>query len=133
MISNLLSYYFKLLLMIPLALTLSGCGIVILGGAAAGTVGYVSGDLEATLENPYDQVVAAINRAIAENSITEISKTEEKQQISYVLKTLQGDKVQLNAAYATKELSNVSIRVGTFGDENLSREILNEIKSRLNN
>lgn len=133
MISHLPSSYFKLLLLIPLALTLSGCGVVIIGGAAAGTVGYMSGDLKTTLEKPYDQVVAATNHAITENSISVISKTEEKSKVSYVFKTLQGDKVQLNLEYATKELTHVSIRVGLIGDEPLSRQILNEIESRLNN
>lgn len=121
------------LLYIYAVLSLSGCGVLLIGGAAAGTVGYVSGELTAAMENNYDQVVAATDLAIAENSITELSRTSGKYQVSYVLKTLQGDKVQLNVAYATRDLTNVSIRIGMFGDEPLSRQILNEIESRLNN
>lgn len=113
-------------------LFLSGCGVILIGGAAAGTVGYVSGELTATLESPYEQVVEAANRAIAENSITEVTKTPENHKVAYVLRTLQGDKVQLEVAYATKDLTNVSIRVGLIGDEPLSRHILDEIESRLN-
>lgn len=122
---------FKLLLLFSAALSLSGCGVVLIGGAAAGTVGYVSGELTATLNSPYEQVVAAADRAIAENSISEISKTLEKYQVSYVLKTVQGDKIEMHIAYTTTDLTNISIRVGIFGDEPLSRQILNEIESRL--
>lgn len=125
--------HFKLVLLLYAAWSLAGCGVVLIGGAAAGTVGYMSGELTATLDSAYEQVVAATNRAIAENSIVEVTKTPEKYQVSYVLKTPQGDKVQLHVAYATKKLTDVSIRVGLFGDEPLSRHILNEIESRLEN
>lgn len=133
MIARIPAFHCRLFLLLYTALSLSGCGIVLIGGAAAGTAGYVSGELTATLSSPYNQVVAATNRAIAENSITEVSSTPEEYQVSYVLKTLQGDKVQLIVVYGTKELTNVSIRVGLFGDKPLSKQILNEIESRLNN
>lgn len=131
MIARIPSFHCILFVLLYTALSLSGCGIVLIGGAAAGTVGYVSGDLSAALDSPYDKVVAAANRAIAENSITEVSSTPEDYKTAYVLKTLQGDKVQLEVVYGTKDLTNVSIRVGLFGDEPLSKQILNEIESRL--
>ena len=112
-------------------LSLSGCGVILLSGAAAGTVGYVSGELTATLDSTYEQVVVATDRAITENSIQEIARTEERSQISYVLKTAQGDKVQITIADAAGERASISIRVGVFGDEPLSRQILHEIESRL--
>lgn len=120
-------------LLLYTALCLSGCGVILIGGAAAGTVGYVNGELTSILESTYEQVVAATDRAIVENSIHEVTKTTEKYQASYILKTPQGDKIQINIAYKTRKLTEVSIRVGIFGVESLSREILNEIESRLNN
>lgn len=133
MIERIPAFHYILFLPLYTVLSLSGCGIVLIGGAAAGTAGYVSGELKAALSSPYDRVVAATDRAIAENSITEVSTTPEEYQVSYVLKTLQGDKVQLIVVYGTKELTNVSIRVGLFGDKPLSKQILHEIESRLNN
>jgi len=121
------------MLVLSAALGLSGCGVILIGGAAAGTVGYVNGELTSTLESTYEQVVAAADRAIVENSIHEVSKTTEAYQASYVLRTPQGDKIQINIAYKTRKLTEVSIRVGIFGVESLSRQILNEIESRLNN
>lgn len=132
MIARITAGYCSFILLLYSVLSLSGCGVILIGGAAAGTVAFVSGDLTAALNSPYEQVVAAADRAIAENSITEVTKTPEKYKVAYVLRTLQGDKVQLEVAYATKDLTNVSIRVGLIGDEPLSRHILNEIESRLN-
>lgn len=119
------------LILLYTLLSLTGCGVLLIGGAAAGTVGYVSGDLNATLESTFDQVVAAADMTIAENSITQVSRTPEPHQVQYVLKTLQGDKVQVTVTRATKGTTAISIRVGLFGDEPLSRQILNEIESRL--
>ena len=56
-------------LLVPFLLFhLSGCGVLILGGAAAGTVGYVSGDLTATLEGGFEKVVEAADSAISDNA-----------------------------------------------------------------
>jgi len=123
-----LSRCFVLLLLVN---HLSGCGVLILGGAAAGTVGYVSGDLEASVEGTFRQVVNATDQAIEDNSITLLSKEVTSHSITYVLKTPQEDKIDLSITYAARNLTNVMIRVGVFGDEPLSRRILNEIESRL--
>ena len=110
---------------------LAGCGILILGGAAAGTVGYVSGDLNATIEGGFQNVVEAADTAISENSIGETSRDARQHSVAYELRTLQDDKVLLTIARASKDLTNVTIRVGVFGDEPLSHHILEEIKIRV--
>jgi len=131
MIANLLSRYWKLAVLLTLALPLSSCGVILIGGAAAGTVGYVSGELSATLNSRYELVVEATDRAISENDIVTISRARDNHLVSYELRTLNEDKVQLEVTYATRDLTNVAIRVGIFGDEPLSRQILNEIETRL--
>jgi hypothetical protein len=131
MTSNSLTFWARLLLMPYLLFQLSGCGVLILGGAAAGTVGYVSGDLKATLEGRFEKVVEATDRAISDNSITQKSKDETQHSVVYELRTLQDDKVALTITRASTDLTNVIIRVGVFGDEPLSRHILTEIENRL--
>ncbi len=118
-----------ILLMVPLLF--SGCGVLILGGAAAGTVGYVNGDMNATLENKFDQVVRATDQMIKDNSIIESSKDVSRYKIDYVLRTHQKDKIELNITYATRDLTHITIRVNPFGDESLSYQILNQIKTGL--
>lgn len=110
---------------------LSGCGVLILGGAAAGTVGYVSGELEAAVEGRFHQVVKAADQTIEDLSITVQSKNVSSHAVAYICKTVQNDTVELNIIYATRNLTNITIRVGVFGDEPLSRRILKEIESRL--
>jgi hypothetical protein len=119
------------LVLLGLLLQLSGCGVLILGGAAVGTVGYVSGDLEASVEGHFHQVVKAADQTIEEDSISVLSKDVSSYSVTYILKTPQNDKVDLKIIYATKNITNVTIRVGVFGDEPLSRRILKEIESRL--
>lgn len=120
-----------ILIILVLLPQLSGCGALILGGAAAGTVGYVSGDLEAAVEAPFRQVVKAADQAIEDHTITVLSKDVTSYAVAYVLKTPQNDKVDMRIIYATRNLTNVTIRVGVFGDEPLSRRILKEIEARL--
>ena len=125
------SFWPRLLLLPYLLFHLSGCGVLILGGAAAGTVGYVSGDLKATLEGKFENVVAATDEAISDNSITQAAKDETQHSVVYELRTLQDDKIALTITRASRDLTNVVIRVGVFGDEPLSRHILTEIENRL--
>lgn len=126
-----LTFVARLLLMFFALFHLTGCGVLILGGAAVGTVGYVSGDLNATLEGGFQNVVEATDSAISDNSITEISKDTSQHSIAYELRTPQDDKVLLTITRASKDLTNVTVRVGVFGDEPLSHHILDEIKIRV--
>ncbi|MBT8346908.1 MAG: DUF3568 domain-containing protein [Desulfofustis sp.] len=121
----------RLLLMPYLLFHLSGCGVLLIGGAAAGTVGYVSGDLKATLEGRFEKVVEATDSAINDNSITQVTKDETQHNAIYELRTLQDDKVALSIVRASRDLTNITIRVGVFGDEPLSRRILTQIENRL--
>lgn len=131
MISSSVTSLMRFLLLPLLLFLLSGCGVLILGGAAAGTVGYVSGDLKATLNGGFQDVVKATDRAISDNSITQVAREESQYEVVYELRTLQDDKIQLTVSRATRDLTNVTIRVGVFGDEPLSHHVLNEIETRL--
>ena len=120
-----------LFLLFASPLLLPGCGVLILGGAAAGTVGYVSGDLKATVGNRFADVVRATEQVVADNSITQLAKDTTSYSTSYSLKTSQGAQVQLDLIYATRDITTITIRWGVFGDETLSTQFLNEIKNRL--
>ena len=121
----------RLLFLSLLLFHLSGCGVLILGGAAAGTVGYVSGDLNATVDGGFQSVIDAADSAIRENSITQVSKDVTLHSAVYELRTLQDDKILLTINRATRDLTNITIRVGVFGDEPLSHNVLKEIETRV--
>lgn len=126
-----MAFLVRLLLMFSALFHLSGCGALILGGAAVGTAGYVSGDLNATLEGGFQNVVEAADTTIHDNSIRETSRDANQHSVAYELRTPQDDKVLITITRASKDLTNVTIRVGVFGDEPLSHHILDEIKTRV--
>lgn len=131
MTHSLATFLVRLLVISFVLFHLTGCGVLILGGAAAGTVGYVSGDLNATIEGGFQKVVEAADAAIRENSIRETTRDVSQHQVAYELRTPQDDKILLTISRASKDLTNVTIRVGVFGDEPLSHRILEEIKTRV--
>lgn len=93
MTARLLSASLKFLCYALVLTHLYGCGVLLLGGAAAGTVGYVSGDLKATLEGDFNQIVEAADQAIAENSIHTLTRDTAGSTVTYELRTLQDDKI----------------------------------------
>ena len=58
MTHSLATFLVRLLLISFVLFQLAGCGVLILGGAAAGTAGYVSGDLNATIEGGFENVAS---------------------------------------------------------------------------
>lgn len=124
----LLAYLLFSIFLLP---QLSGCGVVVVGGAAAGTVAYVSGDLSATLEANLAQAVKATDIAIKENKIIQVSRSVDDLGAAYVLRTQQDDKIEIGLAETSVNATIITIRVGILGDEPLSNNILDEIQARL--
>jgi hypothetical protein len=124
----LLAYLLFSIFLLP---QLSGCGVVVVGGAAAGTVAYVSGDLSATLEANLAQAVKATDIAIQENKIIQVSRSVDDLGAAYVLRTQQDDKIEIGLAETSVNATIITIRVGILGDEPLSNNILDEIQARL--
>jgi len=112
-------------------LPLAGCGAVIVGGAAAGTVAYIQGDLNSVLEASVDRSARAVDAAIKKTGVRQISKSIDNLGAHYSLMTSQDEKVEITLKKAGKTATEVVIRVGFFGDETLSHQILEEIESAL--
>ncbi len=112
----------------------SGCflfAVAAVGGAAAGTVAYVDGKLEVSLGYSYDAVVTASNRAISQLQFAQ--PEERKDALSDTLTThdAKGDSIEVVVTKVGDNLTKVDIRVGTFGDQPMSQEILDKIKANL--
>lgn len=111
----------------------SGCAAVLLGGAAAGTAGtvlYVKGELHSTEDVSLDRAWDATQAAIKDMGF--IVTTEDKDAVSATLVALTADskKIKIILNRKTDKLTEISIRVGTFGDESMSRLILERIRKR---
>lgn len=109
----------------------SGCAAVLLGGAAgAGTILYIKGELQSTEEVSLDTAWIATQTAIKDMEF--VTGTTEKDDISAKLIAYTSDsrEIQITLKRKTDKLTEIGIRVGTFGDESLSRLILENIRKR---
>ncbi len=126
--------YRHLLLTSLLGLSLlinSGCPALLLGGAAgAGSVAYITGELKSTEEVPMSRAWRATQKTMNDLgfAITSMEKNAFYGQITAVGA---GDKkVKVKLERQSDKLTGIKIRVGMFGDESLSMQILQKIRKR---
>jgi hypothetical protein len=124
------------LVLVPAAAALlSGCTGLLVGGAAAGagagTVMYVQGDLEATLEQPRSEVVEASRQAIADMGLRITDEKETDEDWIFECVRNDGKSVAVKVRELTPAMSRVYIRVGTFGDEAYSWRLLEKTQENL--
>ncbi len=111
-------------------LVLPGCVVVAVAAGAAG-VAYVNGDLEATLEATPPRVVDATEAALKELDV-EIEPSERSGVDGRVVgRTALSRKVDVTVKRETETTSKLWIRIDTFGDQSLSRQILEKIRAHL--
>lgn len=109
----------------------AGCVVVAAGAAGAGAVAYIRGELETTLEGRLDNVHKAANRAVGQLEFAKISDRKDAFSANLVARTAQDKKVDIVLTKTGDNLTKVQIRVGVFGDEELSRAVLDKIKAAL--
>jgi uncharacterized protein YwlG (UPF0340 family) len=117
-----------------LASILPGCVLVAVGagaGAAAGGVAYYMGELRSTERATPPEIVAATKTALGNLYVSVISSSSDELSGEVLGRTSSDEKVQISVEYKSDGLSQVGIRVGTFGDEDMSRRILNDIEKGL--
>lgn len=110
-----------------------GCAVLLVGGAAAGagTVVYVKGELQATEDVPLEQAWAAARSALT--TMQMVVSAEQKDALNGQLTArAPGDKrVVVRVTKITGTTSEIGVRVGLWGEEALSREILEHIRKQL--
>jgi hypothetical protein len=119
------------LVLLASILGLTGCALMLGGAAGAGTVAYVKGELKEQLPATTEQIRDAIGGATAQLGLVTIKTEADKLSGDYVVRTGSDEKVMIRYERVKDNLTEVRIRVGMFGDENLSRSIMGEIKKRL--
>lgn len=112
------------------AIMQTGC-LFVAAGAGAGTVAYIRGELNSPLEASLDQAIAATRKAIDELKFHQISDKADALSAEFQLRDAQDDSIRVLLKRQTDNLTNVSIRVGTFGDEAISQTVLEKIKNHL--
>jgi hypothetical protein len=120
------------LLAVTLALG-SGCFLVAVGAAGAagaGTVAYIEGRLDATLASNYDAVVNAATSSVDQLHLVLVTQKKDALSTELTARTAEDTKVVITVSRQDSDpnITKVSIRVGTFGNEAFSRTILDQIK-----
>jgi hypothetical protein len=109
---------------------LPGC---LVGAAAAGVAAaaYVNGDLEAHLDGTPERIVQASEAALKDMAVRVVSSDASGVDGKVVGRTALDKKVEITVRRETDTTSKISIRIDTFGDEELSRQILDKIRTKL--
>jgi hypothetical protein len=112
-------------------LMLQGCVAVIGAGAGAGTVAYVRGELQTSYAASFNRTWEASLVALKDLGITVYNTEKDATEGNIEATKADGTKVKINLKPAGTDITAVKIRVGIFGDEEVSRTISNQISKRL--
>ena len=112
-------------------LTSAGCTAAWLAGGAAagiGTYKYIKGELQSTEKVSLDKAYAATEKAIKELEFTITSKQKDTFAGEVIARRATGKKVTVKLKRLSNSVTEIKIRVGTFGDEYISKDILDTMK-----
>jgi hypothetical protein len=108
----------------------SGCATVAVAGAA-GTVAYMRGDLTASFDKTVAQLSTAIEAAGKELGLNQISATSDATTSMHTFRNAQDKKIVIKTEKKGDNVTEVSVRVGTVGDKDMSNMIMDKIKKNL--
>ena len=127
----------KLSLAVLLTLVLAlgnGCALFVVGGAAAAGAGgyaYANGVAKSTESAPLNKVWSASLSAMKDLEFPVTSQKKDALEAELVARNASDKKITVSLKKLSDTTTEVRIRVGTFGDESLSRVILDKIKKHL--
>ena len=124
--------WLTLALAAALAVLQSGCVLFLVGaaaGAGAGTYAYVSGELKGSESVSLDKAWNASLAAMKDLEFPITTKSKDALQAEVVARTSADKKIVVKLKKVSDKTTEIRVRVGTFGDETLSRMILDKIKS----
>jgi L-fucose isomerase-like protein len=100
------------------------------GGAAAGigTYKYIKGELESTEKVSLDKAYQATQTAMEDLEFTITSKQKDAFDGEVIARRATGKKVTVKLKRQSDSVTQIKIRVGTFGDETISKDILDTMK-----
>jgi hypothetical protein len=108
-----------------------GCPAVLVGGAAGGgAVAYIKGELKTTEEVSLNRAWNAAQMAMSDLEFTITDKEKDAFDGRIHASGARGKKIDVALKKISPSRTEIGIRVGLFGDESLSRQILDGIKKR---
>jgi len=123
------------LLLLASPVVLTGClAAAAIGGGAvagAGTIAWIQGELKSTEGYPFAKVWAATVKTIEQLDFMVVNKVSDAISGEIDSVTADNKKVKIQVKRVGDNITEIKIRVDTFGDETLSRYILNKIQSNI--
>lgn len=122
-------------MVIFLAATLAlgnGCALFVIGGATAAGVGgyaYVHGESKDIEAVSYDRAFDATIAGLSDLHYAIIEKNKDVDKAEIIARDPSDTKIQVTLDKESATVTEIHIRVGTFGDEEQSQLILEKIKS----
>lgn len=116
-----------------MAVSTGGCLLVAVGAGAAGTVAYISGDLDAVESRSLADVYEATLKALKQLELSTTKETKDALSAVVVARDAQDKKITIKLRAPSEESTKISVRVGVFGDETKSRLIYQKIRDNLYN
>ena len=101
------------------------------GAAAAGTVAYIKGELNTTIDASVPAVAQATEAAIKNMKFFAISSKHDSVSGSFIARNAKDERIVITLSKTGDRMTKVQIRVGILGDEEVSRAILDEIKQSM--
>ena|ERR1044071_2029692 len=110
-----------------------GFFISMLGGCQTDSPGVknVAGTYTAMVDASPDKVAKAAKNAVDDLKLMYVASTATKVDGKVTARTAQNETVTIDIEQAGENVSKVNIRVGTVGDEAVSKQILDRIKHHL--
>ena len=113
---------------------LAGCPAAFVAGgvaAGAGGVAYAMGELKILIDRDVHAIYEASRAALAKLEIKVVEGEKDALSALIIGRGAGDKKITLKIKRAEGHLSELSIRVGTFGDEAMSQAIYDEIRKHL--
>ncbi len=121
-----------MLVLALLAALAAGCVPLAIGAAGAGAgVAYARGNLESSFPVAVPEVTAATEAALRQMRMREITVIGSGIDAELTARTADDDKVTIKLDSPGEGVTNISIRIGTFGDRDKSLAIYNNIRDEL--
>jgi len=122
---------FLVLLLSAVAVLAQGCVVAAVGAGAAGTVAYVRGDLQTVETAEMDALYKASLEALDELELAVVQKAKDAMTAEIISRDAEDKKIRIKLKSTAEGMTELSIRIGMFGDETKSRLIYEAIKKEL--
>lgn len=124
----------RLTIGLVMGMVASGCAVAVLAtgaGLGAGTYAWLKGELRRTYPATYDAVWNASSDALQSLEMPVVSQQRDALKGTIMAKRADGSDVRIDVKYLTENTTQVSIRIGLFGDRPDSARVHETIQARL--